>query len=371
MYEQGETDGALRRTLEHLFPGRELPDLREDPFIFTQGSSQVTLRIEDDQLTVRVPMVRVRDDSLTTAALRYLLSDVSGIGQLFNPCLRDDDVHLEFRDRVCRLHPQKVREVLRQMPFRADTNDDWLIEEFGCEPLERAKLEPLSDEEWERALAIWATHWREVDELAKESQRKRSVFFFDEIAAYTLYHLSQALPLHGYWWSRLSSASSTFNANQVRMDERERVLMKCIKEMAGVEPERLRGSLGHATYAISPVAEGDEQVLRHHLGPGNYIDTVMSLHNAGRYMDAAVGMLSTYCYLLARYSWDEPIERLLLEGLRTGSGQTWRPCASSLLAQSRKVMAALEDHDDEEGSASEASDEPVPGQQAEGQEESA
>ena len=349
LFDEGQPEKALRRTLDHLFPGREVPNLRDEPFSFVQGSSRVTVGIDGDEVTAKVPLVRLRDDSLTTAALRYLLTDVSGIGVLFQPLLVGNDVHLVFRDRLPRLHPQKVIEVLRQMPLRADAKDDWLIEEFSCEPLERAPLDPLADDELERAVSLWQTHWREVDELAKESQRKRSTFFFDEVAAYALYHVRQALPLHGYWWSRLSSASDTFNGNRVPMDDRERSLMKCAKEMVDLDADRLRNSLGHATYAISPLSEGDERVLRHHLGPGNYLDAVMSVHNAGRYMDAAVALVGTYCYLLARYSWEDPIERLLLEGVKTANGQAWRACASALLAQSRKLMDALdEDGEDDE-----------------------
>lgn len=359
LYEDGQAERSLTRALEHLFPGRELPDLRKEPFSFAQGTSKVTLTLEGEEVRVRVPLVRLRDDSLTTAALRFLLTNISGIGVLFKPCLRGNDVHLEFEDRLSRLHPQKVLEVLRQMPFRADANDDWLIEEFRCEPLDRAPLDALSDDELERAMAIWRSHWRDVEELAKESQRKRSEFFFDEITAYADYHLRQALPLHGYWWSRVSSASDSFNSNRLSMDDREQALMKCVREMAEVDVDQLRGSLGHVTYAISPVAEGNEQTLRHHLGPGGYLDTVTRLHNAGRYMDAAVALASTYCYLLARFAWDDPIEGLLLEGVKVANGQPWRACASSLLAQNRKVMAALEedDGDDDGGEGGEGGDE--------------
>jgi hypothetical protein len=348
LFEAGDHRKALARTLEHLFPGKTVPDLDEAPFVFEQGSSRVTVSLNDDELSVVVPVVRLGPDSIRTAALRYLLSDVSRTGQLYQPCLRGDEVFIEFRDRLPRLHPHKVKEVLRQMPFEADANDDWIAVEFKCEPLERQPVEALSDDEWERAQLLWQTHWTEVDELMKESQRKRSSFFFNEVTAYAVHHLQQAVPLNGYWWSRLSSAAETFNDTSIDASARERALAKCIKEMRAVGPESLKKSLGHATYAISPVADGSEQVLSTNLGPGDYVDTIMRFFNAGRYMESAVALIGTYCFLLARFSWPPAMEKMLLEGLAIGTDTPWREAASALLEHGRAMLAALEEDEDDE-----------------------
>jgi hypothetical protein len=346
LYDEGQHLASLARTFEHLFPDHEVPDLSQEAFSFAQGSSRVRVAVEDGVLRVRVPLVRLTEQSITTAALRFVLSRISGTGQLHQPCLRGDDIFLEFSDPVTRLHPHKVLEVLRQMPVEADAHDDWMVEEFQCAPLEREPIEELTDEEFARAEEIWRTHWDDVDELVKESQRKRSMFFLNEITAYAVHHLRQSLPLTGYWWSRISAAADTFNDTGFDPSARESALSKCTKEMKAVSSESLRSSLGHAHYAISPLADGSPKILSTNLGSGEYLDTIVRLHNGGRYMDAAVGLIGTYNYLLARFAWPPQIEKLLFDGLALASGRPWREATTALLAHGELLTG---DDDDDDG----------------------
>ncbi len=348
LYNEGQALPSLAKTFEHLFPDHEVPDLTKETFTFGQGSSRVSVRVADDTLHVIVPMVKLTDNSVTTAALRFLLQRISGSGQLYQPVLHGDEVVLEFRDRITRLHPHKVREVLRQMPFEADANDDWMVTEFQCEPLSRQPIEPLTDEEFERAHATWMAHWNECEELVTESQRKRSMFFLNEITAYAVHHIRQSLPLTGYWWSRISAAADTFNDTGYDPNLRETTMAKCCREMRAVEAASLRDSLGHATYAISPRTDGTPKALSSNLGPGDYLDTIIRLFNGGRYMDAAVALTGTYTFMLARFSWPEDVENLLLEGLAIANGTPWRESASKLLDHGRRVLAVAEGEDEDE-----------------------
>ncbi len=359
LYREGNAAESLRRTFAHLFPDRDVPDLQREAFTFGQGSSRVTVSIEDGSLWVRVPLVRLTDSSLTTAALRFVLSRISATGQLYQPCLRGDDVVLEFSDRITRLHPHKVREVLREMPVDADANDDWMVTEFQCEPLGREPIDELTEEEQQRTEEIWRTHWSEVDELVKESQRRRSMFFLNEVTAYAVHHLQHAIPLTGYWWSRISAAADTFNDGNYDPTTREAALSKCTKEMKAVGAESLRDSLGHARYAISPHADGTPKVLSTNVGSGDYLDMIIRLHNGGRYMEAALGLIGTYNYLLARFSWPPEIEALLLQGLAMADGTPWRDATSALLKHNEVVLAAAKAEDgDGDGNAADEGDTP-------------
>ncbi|MEM6989257.1 MAG: hypothetical protein AAF721_02130 [Myxococcota bacterium] len=349
LHREGRHAESLARTFEHLFPDLDVPDLTAEPFTFGQGSSQVTVRVQDGSMRIVVPLVRLTPESLTTAALRFVLSQISATGQLYQPCLRDEDIALEFSDRVTRLHPHKVREVLRGMPVEADANDDWMVTEFKCEALGREPIESLTDEEFARAQEIWRTHWDEVDELVKASQRKRSMFFLNEVTAYAVHHVQHALPLTGYWWSRISTAADTFNDGNNDPAARESALSKCTREMKAVSPQSLRDSLGHARYAISPHADGTPKVLSNNIGTGDYLDMIIRLHNGGRYMDAALGLISTYNYLLARFSWSPEVEALLLEGLTLADGKPWREATSVLLKHGEAILAATNDNADDDG----------------------
>jgi hypothetical protein len=363
--DEGRPLESLLKVFEHLLPGQTLPDLATHAFSFTQGSSKVTTRIENDDIIITVPLVKLPADGRGIAALRYVLTQISATGQLYQPRMNGDDIRLEFRDRLARLHPAKVVEVLRAMPAEADQNDDFLIGQFGAQPLERGAVTPLDDAEFARAEAIWRTHWSDVEELLKECQRKRSMFFLNEMTAYALHRISFALPLSGFVGSKLSEAASTFNDSDNDPSRREVALGKCVKEMKAVSSAELRASLGHTTYAISPHAEGTAAVLDGYIGEGNYTETIERLRTTGKPFEAALALISTYTFLLSRYSWPEEIETRLKAALADASGKPWKEAATILTDHAKAIVEEFVDDDDDE----EEDDDEEDGDEEDGDEE--
>jgi hypothetical protein len=347
--EAGQIHESIHKVLVHLFPTASIPDLHREAFAFVQGSSRVTVRIDGEELHIAVPLVRLPTGGGTVAALRYVLTRISGSGQLHQPRLRGDNVYLEFRDQVSRLHPAKLLEVLRRMPLEADRSDDWLIGQFAAQPLDRATIDSLDHEETERAQAIWRCHWSEIEELIKESQRKRSQFFLNELTAYALYRIRFALPLCGFLPARLNEAGSTFNDGDVDSLKREAALAKCVKDMKAVSSDELSKSLGHASYAISPLQEGKGEVLSSYFYSGDYLKTIDSLRTTGKPLDAALALVSTYTYLLGRYTWPTEMAQDLEAGLTKVSGLPWREAANTLYAYTEELLDRYDEEGDEGG----------------------
>jgi hypothetical protein len=358
--EEGKALESASTVFRHLFPTQEIPDLATTPFSFIQGSSRVTARIDGEEIVITVPLVRLPTGGSAIAALRYVLTKIAGSGQLHQPRLRGDDIYLEFRDKLSRLHPAKLVEVLRRMPVEADDNDDWLVGQFSAQPLERAPITDVDDAELDKCDAIWRGHWNDVEELLKESHKKRSVWFLNEVTAYAVFRIRFAIPLIGFLASRLAESAGTFNDGQEDPDKREATLAKCIKEMKAVTKEELRKNLGHVVYAFSPLAEGTSSTLSDYF-EGNYIEKIDELRKTGKTFDAALGMICTYNFLLARYFWPEEVENELKAGLAQASGKPWREAANLLADHARELIAKFGtdeggEDDDEEASATSGGD---------------
>jgi len=345
--QEGRHEESLYKVLAHLFPTVTLPDLSVEAFGFTQGSSRVYVRLENGEFRIFTPLVRLPTGGSAIAALRHVLTQISASGQLYQPRLHGDDIHLEFRDELERLHPAKVIEVLRRMPEEADRNDDWLIGQFGALPLERESVLALSEDEFVKAEAFWRTHWKDVDALLQEAQRKRSRFFLNELTAFVGNRLEFVLPLCGYLSVRISEAASTFNDSDVDPHKREASLAKCTKDMLAVSPEDLQKSLGHAEYALSRFTEATPALLTSYLGPGRYTQTIDEHRTSGKSLDAALALIGTYYYLLAHYAWPEEVEARFTEGLVLTSDRPWREVANVLWEQSREIVDMYGSDDDE------------------------
>lgn len=328
--DEGDAIAAVNQVFAHLFPGTAGGDLAATPLTFVQGSSRVTARIDDGHLTITVPLVTLDPAGNPVAALRYLLTTISASGQLYQPRLRGDDVYLEFRDKLSRMHPAKVLEVLRRMPVEADRCDDWLIGQFGARALERAEIEAITDDEAARAEAVWRRHWDEIDELVKESQRRRSKFFLNEVTALALFRVQFALPLCGFLGARLSESASTWNDGNQDPTRREAALLRTIKEMRAVDGAELRANLGHARYALSPLATGEASTLTNYFGTGDYIDAIDKYRTSGKSFEAALALTASSTYLLARYAWPTAVAEALTSVLASADGKPWREAAALL-----------------------------------------
>jgi hypothetical protein len=242
-------------------------------------------------------------------------------------------------------------EVLRRMPVSADYYDDWLIGEFKAQPLHRVELEPVSADELARSTQIWHTHWTEIEELFKECQRKRSLFFLNELTAYALHRVRFALPLNGFLAAKLVESANTFNDTNEQPDKREASLAKCIRDMKAVTDDALAKELAHGTYAISPLADGTGKVISGYFRGGNYVDTIDQYRKSDKAIDAALALVCTYTFLLARYSWSEAIDAAIEDGLGKASGKPWREAADVLFHHAKDVLVAkfCGDEDDDEG----------------------
>jgi hypothetical protein len=351
--EQGRPLDALAKVFSHLFPGKPLPDLTKEAFVFTQGSSLVSTKIEGDDLVISTPLVRLPTDGRAIAAMRHVLTKIAATGQIYQPRLDGDDLRLEYRDPISRLHPAKVFEVLTKMPAEADDNDDFLTGQFGAQPLDRSPVTPVDDAEFERCQKIWKQHWDDIEELLKDCQKKRSMFFLSEMTAYALYRVRFALPLVGFVSWKLDELASTFNDGDEDPVKREASMARAIKEMRAVTPQAFRSSLGHATYALSPLEEGGSDEIDHHLEA--YTETIENWRKQGKSYEAALGMFGTFNYLLGQYHWDEPVRLALQEALAASSGKPWKEMVATLLEHAEQIVAKYggddsDDEDDEEDS---------------------
>ena len=154
------------------------------------------------------PARAAADGGGAIAALRYVLTRTSSSGQLYQPRLRGDDIHLEFRDRLRGCIRRRSLEVLRAMPVEADdTRRLARSAQFGAcrSSAHRSRLDDARGRRVPRR--FWRTHWNDVEELLKECQRKRSMFFLNELTAYALHRIAFALPLRGYLDSRLDESA--------------------------------------------------------------------------------------------------------------------------------------------------------------------
>jgi hypothetical protein len=331
-HDRGEHLAAVEQTLAYLLPEHGPIDLSNTPLCLQQGTARIHIELHGERLSVRALLAALPDAERATAALRYFLSRLSSTGQLFQPRLRGQVIALEFEDQLALLHPQKLIEVLQRLPLEADSHDAWLSEQFALGTPDRAALTPLDDYEWSRAWTIWSEHWAAIEELMLESRRRRSLRFLDALGSLAVNQIRYLLPLHGALRAELAEHSDIYTDQEEDPNRRDAALARCVKSMRLVEPERLRATLGHASYAFCPLQEGTASMIASMLGP-HRLQGTGELRASGRHLEAALELIADFTYLLTYQIWPDPIERGLREALDHASGKPWREVADLLWQQ--------------------------------------
>jgi hypothetical protein len=344
-FEKGDFVGALQRTLKYINPRVGKIDLKRAPVRWTQGTAEVEISLLTNavpSLQVHSSLLRCPADRSNPAALRYFLKTLSNTGQLFQPRLHGDVMRLEFQEHLSLLHPQKLIEVMQKLPGIADSHDTWLQDELGTLAYDRAAIKKLGVKETSRTLSFWRTHWTEMDALLKESRRRRSIQFLDAIGRIALNHVSYVLPLYGSLRRQLTQAADVFTDRDEKPRERENELARCIRTMQDVSDEQLLACVGHLQFAVSPFAAGSADVLRSALGSVNHMHQANELRLTGRTLEAGVGLVANYLYLLAYFVWPKPVEKSLRECLTAVSGKSWRVIADQLWQRAQGIAQHLE-----------------------------
>jgi hypothetical protein len=117
-----------------------------------------------------------------------------------------------------------------------------------------------------------------------------------------------------------------------------------------VTRDELHASLGHASYAISPLADGTGKVISNYFAGGNYIETIDRYRKSDKQIDAALALICTYNFLLARYTWPEEVEKMLEDGLAKSSGKPWREAAEVMWHHAKELTAQFGEDEEEDGS---------------------
>jgi hypothetical protein len=329
---------AIAETFAYVIPGVAVPDLEREALCLVQGSARVRARIDGAALVVSATLAALDPAApRPIAALRYALARLSATGQIFQPRLDAGVLRLEFREALELVHPLKLVEVMQRLPAEAERNDAWLADRFGLVMTDREALVGLDAAELERAKAVWAQHWQTVEGLMTESKRRRSIYFFDALGAFALNGVRYALPLFGAVRAQLNELADVFTDGDEDPDRREAALGKCIKAMKRVDDATLARCVGHARYAINPLAPGSPALLSALLGGGPRLSGAGELRATGRSIEAALGLVALYVLLLAQYAWAPEVETALRGGLDAVAGKPWRDAADLLWAHAHRT----------------------------------
>ena len=133
------------------------------------GSAEINIRIDETMLNIRVPFLKITENTNEIALLRKVAEVNFSRFDLAQISLDEDKLTINYEVPLELCQPFKIYTVLREICFRADEFDDEFIEKYGAVFYKEPKRTPLSEKEKEKV-------WLQIDNVLDEYE-KYSIYF--------------------------------------------------------------------------------------------------------------------------------------------------------------------------------------------------
>ncbi len=148
-YDKEEYKKSLFELIKYINPDviKGEDTTKDLSIVQSQGSVNIHINISDDKFEVKVPFLKITNDTNKVALFRKVAEVNFSDLLLSQIVLKDDILQFEFSDHIALCHPHKIFGVIREIAIYADDYDDEFVERYKAEFLQKAETTPITAEE--------------------------------------------------------------------------------------------------------------------------------------------------------------------------------------------------------------------------------
>jgi len=137
-----------------------------------QGSAEIQVKLTDKILSVKAPFLRITEQTNKVALLRKVAEVNFTPLTLAQIHLKNDELWFEYEMPIQLAQPNKVYDVLRNVPVFADDYDDMFIEKYKASFYKKPKFTALNEDEKSKV-------WKQISDIL-EDYKNYTQFFKDK-----------------------------------------------------------------------------------------------------------------------------------------------------------------------------------------------
>ena len=338
LFEEGKHHESLLRLFDYV--DKDLVEKRgnadKTEFNVPHGSVVVNIKIENEQVNVKVPFLKLPKKNTIPLLRRITEINFSPLN-LATIVLEGDELQFKYSTALKQCEPWKMYYVFREICINADNYDDEFIEKFDAIRIHEPKVEYFSEEKQNE---IWETYQAMLAEAAQYGEHfenKRIQGFVWDILLQLFFNIDYLIAPQGALRTKLENIVSYMQNNNYGFQQKIDKGKSLYGELRKVTKEELCSNL-YITDLFIPIKntaslENVKETFK------NQFETAKKEMANNDYVGAALSIRYIFLYeFYYSYAPDDVVETITT-ALEKSSGQPWNEAATILWDAMNQIVS--------------------------------
>jgi hypothetical protein len=337
LFEEGKYHESLLKLFDYvdkdLVAKRGNADKTE--FNVPHGSVVVNIKIENDQLNIKVPFLKLPEKS-TIPLLRRITEINFTPLNLATIVLEGDELQFKYSTALKQCEPWKMYYVFREICINADNYDDEFIDKFGAIRIHEPSVEYFSEEKQNE---IWETYQAMLSEAAQYGEHfenKRIPGFVWDVLLQLFFYIDYQIAPQGALRTKIEDVVSYMQNRNYSLQQKIDKGKSLFKDLQNISKEELCSNL-YITDLFIPVKntashESVKETFQ------NQFETAKKEMAHKDYLGAALSIRYIFLYEFYYSYAPEDVVETITTALEKSSGQPWEQAANILWEAMNKIM---------------------------------
>lgn len=334
-YDQGNYYKSLIHLLRYINGPVPIPDTPSISLKIPHGSVYVNIQADAEKFKVSVPFLKFIPGSVKVAAMRQMIEQNFSTLILGQIVLKGEELWYEYEDKTSNCEPYKIYYMLDELCTQADNNDDYYIDRFKLDHVEKPVLDQFTPTEYSKAESEFKEIISEGLKYADYFEKNRWYNLTCDVLAITFFRLRHVTFPQGLLARELQDALSGMYAN----DSVNNIILAARENMAkfsGYDSVKFKESLFHPQFFM-PIKPRAEIPRLQELFENTFNNTTAWMSSRS-YIDTAVLLTYEFYNAMDLYFLTPDVMTAIENTLSKASGKDWKSASEILYRLIQKIM---------------------------------
>jgi len=338
LFEEGKYYESLLGLFDYvdkdLIEKRGNPDKTE--FNVPHGSVVVNIKIENEQVNIRVPFLKMPDKNTIPLLRRITEINFSPLN-LATIVLEGDELQFKYSTELKLCEPWKMYYVLREICINADNYDDEFIEKFGAAWIHEPNVEYFPESKQEEIWNTYQSMLSETTEYCDYFENKRTPGFVWDVLLQLFFSIDYLIAPQGAMRTDLEKVVSYMQSNNYSIQQKIDKGKSHFQELKDISKEKLCANLYISDLFIPIKNSASHENVKETFKKQFETAKKEMAHND--YLGAVLSIRYVFLYEFYYSNAPDDVVETITTALEQSSGQPWNEAANILWVAINQIMS--------------------------------
>jgi hypothetical protein len=299
------------------------------------GSVVLEINANSKNFSIKAPFIQIPESVNALPILRQILELNFSYLLLSKIIAKGNEFYFIFEDSIENCEPYKIYAVLEEICYGADHYDDFFIEKYNAQFIQKPDLQYFSDEKAERAHSIFQSVIKEAIQYCDYFDSKRYYYQSCDVLATTFTRIDYIMAPQGILKIDLNKVYNEMFEEDSTQNIATKIKTKLAKFL-DYDKTKFKESMFTPNFLIPLKKRAELPLIQDELR-NTHTNGAANI-SSGALMAACLSMTFAIYNILYRYRVPEKIEKFFNDSLARSAGLPWEKSARILYDTIDKVM---------------------------------